>query len=482
MPPVKTAALKDNWKHVTERQHPFRISSISVQGIRGVGNLNTQVDSGSLLAICGSNGSGKTTLLRCIHACIGGEIEGGPLGYSAPDLTSLSEGTVRVGITYNGTTEVAEYCAVDGSSARSELGDVYYFEPSASAPSVMKCLREAPDLGELVEASGFRDVDPDLYTYAVGRDYSAVRVSEVEIGSGIAPHFEVDCNGVKYYSHDMGLGEFAIFHLIWLLEYVPRNSLVLIEEPEAFISPRSQVAVADVIAKFTDEKRLFTVFTTHSPQVLSRTPVSAMRILVRLGSSCELISASGRDEYCAVLGITRPPSGIVFVEDLAAQHMTQAALREFAPSLLTRLSVVRLSGDTTVITTLAGIPRLGHPLYFVGLLDGDSADKGFKSDWPLRFLPGDRAPDAHMLEATIKDLETFSHCLGIDIGTVKLYASSLAGCDPHDWPHEFARSSGANLQSVFEAMGSCWARSDEWDESGRGLCVELAEIFDDERT
>lgn len=478
---MKTAALKDNWKHVTERNPPFRIASISVQGIRGVGDLHTQVDSGSLLAICGGNGSGKTTLLRCIHACIGGEIEGGPLGYSAPDLASLSEGTVRIGIAHNGKIEVAEYCIADGSSVRSKLGDVYYFEPSASAPSVMKCLREAPDLQGLVEASGFRDVDPDLYTFAVGREYSAVRVSEIEIGSGIAPHFEVNCNGVQYCSHDMGLGEFAIFHLIWLLDYVPEKSLVLIEEPEAFISPRSQIAVADVIAKFTDEKRLFTVFTTHSPQVLSRTPISALRILVRLGSSCELISASGRDQYCAVLGIIRPPTGIVFVEDLAAQHMAQAALREFAPSLLTRLSVVRLSGNTTVIQTLSGIPLLGHPMSFVGLLDGDSVDKGFKSNWPLCFLPGDRPPDSHMLDATLADLKTFSHCLGIDLATISLHVSSLAGSDPHDWPHEFARSSGAYLQSVFEAMGTCWARNAEWDVSGRMLCRELADIFDDER-
>jgi ABC-type iron transport system FetAB ATPase subunit len=477
---VKTAALKDNWKHVAERKHPFRISSILIQGIRGVGNLSTQIDSGTLLAIVGGNGSGKTTLLKCIHACIGGEIEGGPLGYSAPDLASITEGTVRVEVIYNGKTYTAEYCIADGISVRSELGDVYYFEPSASAPSVMKCLREAPDLEELVEASGFRDVDPDLYTFAVGREYSEVRVSEVEIGSGIAPYFEVDCQGVKYSSQDMGLGEFAIFHLIWLLEYVPKSALVLIEEPEAIISPRSQVAVADIIAKFTDEKRLFTVFTTHSPQVLSRVPVSAMRILVRHGSSCELIAANGRDAYCAVLGITRPPTGIVFVEDLAAQHMVQAAIREFAPSLLTRLSVVRLSGDSTVLSTLAGIPRLGHPMNFVGLLDGDSADKGFMSNWPLHYLPGNRPPDLHMLDATLSDLETFSHCLGMDIGAVRLHVSSLAGFDPHDWPHEYARSSGANLQSVFEAMGTCWARNASWDASGRTLCIELGAIFNED--
>lgn len=476
---MKRAAFEDNWRHVAKKCHPFRVKSVSLRGVRGLGDVDTVMGDGNLLVICGGNGSGKTTLLRCIHACLGSNIEGGPVGYSPPDLSGLSSGGVECTFEYQGADFTAALSISDGSFAGDRQGEVYYFEPSASSPRAIALLRDTQHLEEMVEAADFRDIDPAELIYAVGRDYDAVRVAELEFENGIIPHFEVEADGFTYSSRDMGLGEFAIFHLVWLLDYVPPQSLVMIEEPEAFISPRSQLAVADIIARYTDTKQLFTIFTTHSPLILGRVPVSSTRILVRAGATCELALAASRNDYRAVLGVVESPNGILFVEDEAAKHMVLAALRESAPWLLTRLSVVWLKGDSTVIAALQGIPDVGHPMQFAGALDGDRRGGDHKCPWKVIYLPGDKGPDIHMLDAVLADLDGFARSIGLNVTNVRLHTSALTGTDCHDWPDEFAKASGVSRQSVLEAMGTAWARAADWDEGQRALAAELVSIYDD---
>lgn len=476
---MKRAAFEDNWRHVARNSHPFRLKSVCMRGVRGLGDVDTATGDGNLLVICGGNGSGKTTLLRCIHTCLGSEIEGGPVGYSPPDLSDLLSGEVECAFEYQGADFTATLSIPDGSFAGDRKGEVYYFEPSASSPRAISLLRDTQHLEEMVEAADFREIDPAELIYAVGRDYDAVRVAELEFENGIIPHFEVEADGFTYSSREMGLGEFAIFHLVWLLDYVPPQALVMIEEPEAFISPRSQLAVADIIARYTDTKRLFTIFTTHSPLILARVPVSSTRILVRTGATCELALAASRNDYRAVLGVVESPNGILFVEDEAAKHMVLAALRESAPWLLTRLSVVWLKGESTVIAALQGIPRIGHPMQFAGALDGDCRGGGHDGPWEIIYLPGEEAPDTHMLDAVRADLEGFSRSVGLDVASVRLHASALTGTDPHDWPDAFGNAVGVSRQSVLEAMGTSWARAADWDEAQRVLAAELVAIYDD---
>jgi predicted ATPase len=66
-------------------------------------------------------------------------------------------------------------------------------------------------------------------------------VYEVEVGEGrVAPFFEVALGNDRYDSRTMGAGELAILFLWWSIDRASEDTLILIEEPETYLSPGSQ--------------------------------------------------------------------------------------------------------------------------------------------------------------------------------------------------------------------------------------------------
>lgn len=468
---MKSSAARDHWRHVSGNNHPFRISQISLSGIRGIGSPQTNLPRGSFLAICGHNGSGKTTLLRYIQACLHKET-GDKL---SAELQQVGVGSVVLEVEDKGTTHRVEFSIPGLIRSGPTFENVFYLEPSADAPAIVRKLRNTVDLAEIVETAEPREFATDLYSYAVGKKYDRVTAYELEIGDSTIPYFVVEAYGSTYCSEAMGLGEFSMFYLMWWLDFVPRHSLVLIEEPEAFISPRSQAAVANVLAKFTDEKRLFTVMTTHSPLVLGQIPLPCLRVLVRDGGTCNLLTATDEAEHLAVLGIHKPPMRTAFVEDIAAHYALEAALREFTPGALKNLSIVRGGSWNRVLTTLNGIPTDGHPMDFLCVLDADRKGKGDTCAWPLLFMPGDGPPDYQMVDAVQVNLSRFSTHLNISESTVGVHNSNLEGTDSHDWPHEFAKATSIEVVTVFRAMAACWVVDPRWSDEAKKLTQAIVE-------
>lgn len=462
---MKNSAAKDYWRHVSSKEHPFRITSITLSHIRGIGSPQTDISSGSFLAICGHNGSGKTTLLRCIQACLHENSGSSP----SPELKQHIDGNVTLTVVEHGTTHRVTFCIPDYKREGPAFENVYYLEPSADAPELIRRLRNTIDLDEIVEANEPRQIPPDLYSYAIGKKYDRVTAFEIEIGENPIPYFNVQANGAEYCSEAMGLGEFSVFYLLWFLDFVPKNSVVLIEEPEAFISPRSQAAIANILAKFTDEKRLFMVITTHSPQILGQIPLQCVRVLIREGSTCSLRHATERAEHLAVLGVQTTPMRVAFVEDIAAHYALEAALREFSPWVLNGLSIVRGGSWSNILCTLNGIPRSGHPMEFLAVLDADRKEKGDECEWPLLFMPGDAPPDVQMVDVVRVNVDDFSAHLHINPETVRVVVSSLTGTDPHDWPHEFAKAVSLDIAYVLRAMAACWVKDERWVDEAKKL-------------
>jgi energy-coupling factor transporter ATP-binding protein EcfA2 len=466
---VRRARAEDHWRRVCERHGSLRLASIQLENIRGLGGPNTAIPVGQFIAVCGHNGSGKTTLLRCIEACLREDMR----LEAVPELGQTFDGKITLGVEHRGEQAHVTYSLPRGFRDGRTVEGVYYFQPSADTPDLIRILRETPDLEEIIETAEPRQVDSHLFSYLVGKTYERITVYEIEVGEDTSPYYKVEAHGATYGSEAMGLGEFSMFYLLWWLDSLPRESLVLIEEPEAFISPRSQSAVANALVKFTDEKRLFCLTTTHSPMLLNSVPPDCIRVLVRNGPECELVQPSEYDEHLAVLGVERTSIGILFVEDMLAQYALESALEQYAPSVLRAFSIVRGGSWSDILTTLNGIPVDGHPKSFVGVLDADQRDSNRECKWPLYYLPGDGAPDRQLCEAVYSNMDGFAEGLNRRSENISMQMANLHGIDPHDWPHEFARQSGIEVIAVAKAMARCWVRDERWAKGAEELASAL---------
>src|SRR5207249_4749613 len=104
------------------------------------------------------------------------------------------------------------------------------------------------------------------------KEYSECKIFEVPEYDEIEkfPYFKATSNGVSYGSETMGQGELSLLIVLWELLTLPKNSILLLEEPETHVSPRSQEALMNVIAQNIVEKGIWTIVTTHSPVIVSK--------------------------------------------------------------------------------------------------------------------------------------------------------------------------------------------------------------------
>src|SRR5690606_31701595 len=120
------------------------------------------------------------------------------------------------------------------------------------------------DLLEGIDPILLSDVELGLARFIVGRNYERIEIFEVSDSSfdGPLPYMRVRAHGVTYETLDMGYGEIAAIYLLWALRRAAGGALILIEEPETFLSPRAQTALVDVIARYVKEKGIVVIMTS----------------------------------------------------------------------------------------------------------------------------------------------------------------------------------------------------------------------------
>jgi predicted ATPase len=97
----------------------------------------------------------------------------------------------------------------------------------------------------------------------------------------ISPFFEVSFGNDRYDSRTMGAGEIAILYLWWAINRAPRNALILIEEPETYLSPSSQESLSHFLIAEAVQKKLTVVMTSHSAKIIGSFPDENLRFLFR---------------------------------------------------------------------------------------------------------------------------------------------------------------------------------------------------------
>lgn len=165
----------------------------------------------------------------------------------------------------------------------------------------------------------------DKISDILGSNYDEIYVIHHSFFNTPGHTFKLKKSGVDYTEAFAGSGEFAVINLILKLSEVPRNSLILLDEPEVSLHPRAQRKLMEYLFTEVSAKKHQVVIATHSSNIIKYLPPNAIKVFrENSDKKVELISQySSADEAFLELGEDPVDIKYIYVEDKAAQAIIE---------------------------------------------------------------------------------------------------------------------------------------------------------------
>ena len=366
---MRTAKINDIWRYINDiEQYNTRIKMVEIKNLSGFEDIEIELKS-AITAICGKNGVGKTTLLKLIYQAIKNPKEQLP-------ASRFGSYDININIIDN-KSEIFLH-----KESEYSLTNVYYLEPSQECSKILEYITKTKNINEMIEGEGenisFNDerIRPQI-EHIIGKKYKKIIFREITgaIESDYTfPYFEIElASGATYSNINMGMGEFAVFYILWFIRNCEKNSIIFIEEPENFISANTQIYLMDQIAEHCNKNKLWVMLSTHSEHILSKISINNTKVLQkRISDTTHLIEPKHREKYLTALGLTPQLDGIIFVEDIFSASFTNYLISAFAPEFLKSYKILPIRCDSNIekITTHYE-PLRKSPIHYIGILDAD---------------------------------------------------------------------------------------------------------------
>lgn len=504
---MRTAKIKDTWRDaLRNKSHAFSLDRISLKNIKGIGNKELSFPT-MITALCGENGVGKTTLLKTIFASltpknadkIGIRLRpqnsAHPYGSDCEISANLAkEGDKPAWEKFSAAERIQQYFKDGGDdslvlyidAAATSQRIIHSIGHDADFPSVLDGLDESDDpiiqREEPNESTKKRDLR-ELRREITGRNYSSVKTIEVEeYGNfSVFPYFRAVVGKIAYCSEEMGLGELCVNYLIWSLERCQDGSLVLLEEPESHLPPRAQERLMAYIAELSIAKRLTIIVSTHSQHTLENIANTHITFLGRFDDEFLITTKPSLSILYESLRISTTPLTLLIVEDHSAFAMTKGIIAKFDFSLLDRVDFTWKNGYSDIDAILSAVPRKEHSkITLVGIYDGDQEKQKRPENinWPFLFLPGDEDPIFYLVTSVRKDVRAYAKILAKNADELLLAVANLATTDIKDFFIKLRKSSGIDLQILYDAAADLWLASADNEILGKKFMKELkSELF-----
>jgi hypothetical protein len=229
-------------------------------------------------------------------------------------------------------------------------------------------------------------------------------------------------------------------YIVWVLGRLEPGSLLLIEEPETFLSPRAQIALVDVIASYIKSKGFTVVMTSHSGPIAQRLQNSEIVYVTRASGQVVLHAPARTVDLVARLGLRSDRAFILFVEDVAGEIFARTLMNRYSDRLSGGVEYVRCNGESNVIRAIEAIPNDIRAVAHLGVLDGDQ--RAAKLDDPrILYLPSAVAPERLLRDFTAtKTSDQLASYLGVSEADVSRALAHADGDELHNWPHTMSGS------------------------------------------
>jgi predicted ATPase len=436
-------------KAMYEESHRFdnfgpAITQIVVKGFRC--HRETVIDIGSpITAFCGMNGTGKSTILQLLAVARRAEV-GTEKTYYLRDF--FRQGGLDPNPFLQNASVMFRFWRQDRSTQqltiskspngqgwngykRRPAGNVFFASVGLYLPKMEQRDIVARFYEKLVIINS-QDVEPrsrEWSSQILGQAYSEMTYRTVQHSGRDAKVLSVTRDGLAYSEMHMGFGEGRSQYLVNALERMPKNSLVLVEEPETSLHPAAQYAFGKYLIDVAINKGHQIFLTTHSEALLRALPEPSRMYLHRVASDVRAVSGLSSSQAQSLMMIGHDKSLCVLVEDVVAQAVLREIVRKVDQQYLSCLNIA-VGGDKDAIAkTILCLKETG--LKIVAVRDGDMQDSPKDNIFKL---PGTRPPELEILSSQ----EVRTYIQGRYLVNVGDFLASVAGLDHHDYFEQLA--------------------------------------------
>lgn len=455
---MRSTKAQDYWRKINKNESPLKINRISFENLNGVGS-GEFIFSASINGVCGKNGLGKSTLLKAVYQTL--DLSGGD---RFPEVAErLSGGSFEIELSEGASTRVKRFGG-DGDGV-----NALYLDPSELCHVSLDFLRKETNLEEVLVQYEFAPLDDSSLKEVrriLGRGYEVIEFLEMEDVGGfdILPFFRVTLHDVIYDSRDMALGELAVLYIWWhLWKRIDSPHIVLIEEPENFLTPKAQRYLTDYLAFVAVKSRLWVLLSTHSEHVVENVGLEATSVVVENPKDGSVIVKNPRHkiEFLEHLGLDPRKRGLILVEDGAGKTVFEQACAHFGSFLLHDFEVISAKGSGPIRKLLENFPFESRSVECFGIFDGDERAKipaaSLKNCY---FLPGSHSPE-QTFELLIREkTQLCADVLKVDHQLLIEKLSIVVGLDEHDWFDDLRKSLGLDYNATVRDLARLWLKQE----------------------
>lgn len=343
-------------------------------------------------------------------------------------------------------------------------------------------LRARDDISEMAEETGASTLDPatlDHLNRVIGRDYEFVEWYALDFeptadylssfdwpdDQVTIPHFRVKHKGIEYSSLEMGLGEFSVHLLFWIMaQYRDAPGMYfLLDEPDAYLPPITAERLLVRLLEVARANAWNLLIATHSESIVEAACQNDAFVLLRRGQ--EGVEAYSSKDYGVTVASdllpVRPVSSLLFCEDESAAALVRAILETEDGWLAASTSVIWKDGDGYLRKLAQHLPRYrGMKMSMALVFDGDQRGKlavrgaSEEKSWPSLLLPTDKAPDGLFRELA-SDGPALAAALNRPLESVNRALDALEGSDDHDWVNGMCSRLGVRTH-VLDILARTW--------------------------
>lgn len=344
--------------------------SIEIKQLKHISNLSFEIPEPGVYLLSGRNGAGKSSLLACLHRIHSSQAFARHFRASAQSHILDNYDNAEIAYHVNGASVTYAYAGerwVPRPRSNSKLLKKFGFPEVVYIGATADRITPRPEdfeprrLG--VASAEIRDAANRIFSTS---KFDALKVINLTPGAGNQA-FLLQASpppGATYFSErNFSLGELCVVKLLRRLKDCKKGALVLIDELELALHPKAQIELLAHIKAFAPTKNLTVIFSTHSISLLKSVPRKDILFLDVNGTTtttlrgCYPAYAIGNMAY----GEERAPDAVIYVEDDAAAHVTEALLHLYLaskhganPVLLPTVQILPIGPFMSVVRHLAG--------------------------------------------------------------------------------------------------------------------------------
>lgn len=457
--------LKAKW--LTNSGWPRRLDWISIDGLRGWDNQRFNLGF-PIMAVVGENGAGKSTILQSAAAVYKTEEQQVRSRYATkaeyasdffPDTAweQINNATISYALREGDKTYQHSVRKPGGrwrgNPERRERA-IEYIDLSRIVPVGARrgYARIAKPQFKETAAEAFDQYRLARFNQIMGRQYDLAKMASTDAD----PERSVSVlseNSMRYSGFHSGAGETTVAE--FLQADLPKYGLILIDEIETSLHPRSQRRLIRDLAERCRERELQIILTTHSPYVLDELPLEARaHILKRADGSREIVYGVSPDFAMSKMDDQPHFECDLYVEDGRAGILLQEILTAHAPQLVQRCQITSYGASSVGRSLGMMASQKRWPRSTVVFLDADVEPAPGCVN-----LPGNSAPEIEVFTSIAK-----KGWQAIAARTGRPYADVADACtqamildDHHEWVRFAATKLLLGGDTLWQALCAEWA-------------------------